>query len=67
MDRSKNYLINQSIKEFVERQAVAEQRWQKTLPALESMRAARGVPTEKVYGWLRSEGTDNELPRPKSE
>jgi predicted transcriptional regulator len=36
------------------------------LPALESMGEARGVPADEVYEWLRSKGTDNELPRPKS-
>lgn len=66
LDRSKNYIINQAIGEFLERQTLAEQRWQETLPALESMRAARGVPADKVYEWLRSKGSDNELPKPKS-
>lgn len=65
LDRSKNYIINQALKEFVAQQALAEQRWQETLPALESMKAGKGVPAEKVYEWMRSWGTDNELPRPK--
>jgi predicted transcriptional regulator len=67
MDRSKNYLINQAIKEFVERQSLAEQRWQETLPALESARQGNTVPAEKVFEWMRSWGTDNELPKPHVE
>ena len=66
MDRSKNYVINQAVREYLERQVLAEQRWQETLPVLESMRTGHGVPADKVYEWLRSKGTDNELPRPKS-
>lgn len=65
LDRSKNYLINQALKEFIVQQELAEKRWQETLPALASMKAGRGVPAEKVFEWMRSWGTDNELPRPK--
>jgi len=65
LDRSKNYLINQALKEFIAHQELAEQRWQETLPALESMMAGRGVPADKVFEWIRSWETENELPRPK--
>ena len=66
LDRSKNYIINQAIKEFIAQQTLAEQRWQETLPALESIKAGRTVPADKVYEWMRSWGTDSELPTPKS-
>ena len=65
LDRSKNYLINQAVKEFIMQQALAEQRWQETLPALKSMTEGQGVPAEKVFEWIRSWGTEKELPRPK--
>jgi predicted transcriptional regulator len=65
LDKSKNYLINQALKEFIAHQELAEQRWQETLPALESVKAGKSVPAEKVFEWLRSWGTENELPRPK--
>ena len=64
LDRSRNYLINQAVKEFLAQQALAEQRWQETLPALESAKAGRTVPAEKVFEWMRSWGTENELPNP---
>lgn len=67
LDRSKNYIINQAIKEFVARQELAEQRWQETLPALESVKEGRTIPAEKVFEWMRSWGTDNELPKPTPE
>lgn len=66
LDRSKNYLINQALKEFIRHQALAEQRWQETLPALESVEVGRAVPAEKVYEWMRSWGSESELPKPKS-
>ena len=66
LDRSKNYLINQALKEFIVQQAMAEQRWQETLPALESISAGRTVPADKVFEWMRSWGTDSELSKPKS-
>ncbi|MCP3999903.1 MAG: ribbon-helix-helix protein, CopG family, partial [Gammaproteobacteria bacterium] len=36
LDRSKNYLINQAIREFVSRQAMDDARWEDTLKALAS-------------------------------
>lgn len=67
LDRSKNYLINQAVKEFIAHQKLAEQRWQETLPALESVKAGRTIPADKVFEWMRSWGTDNELSKPESE
>lgn len=66
LDRSKNYIINQAVKEFVAQQEQAEKRWQETLPALESVAAGGTVPADKVFEWLRSLGTDSELPKPES-
>jgi predicted transcriptional regulator len=63
MNRSKNYIINQAVGGYLEREVLSDHRWQETLPA---MGEARGVPADEVYEWLRSKGTDNELPRPKS-
>ncbi len=64
MDRSKNYIINQAVGEYLEREVLAEQRWQETQPALESARQGNTVPAEKVYAWMRSWGSDHELPKP---
>ena len=65
LGRSRNYIINQSIKEYVAQRELAEKRWQETLLALDSIKAGRVVPANKVFQWMRSWGTDNELPRPK--
>ena len=62
---SKDSIINQAVMDFIAQQELAERRWQETLPALDSMKAGRGVPADKVFEWMRSWGTENEVPRPK--
>ncbi|MCB1764396.1 MAG: ribbon-helix-helix protein, CopG family, partial [Gammaproteobacteria bacterium] len=38
LDRSKNYIINQAIKEYLERQSIEDSRWSDTLEALSSIK-----------------------------
>ncbi len=64
LDRSKNYIINLAIKEFVARQSVEDDRWAETLEALESVKAGDTVDGETVTAWLKSWGTDSELAAP---
>jgi len=59
LDRSKNYLINQAIKEFVLRQSMEEVRWSDTTQALESVKAGRLIESEEVSNWLKSWGSDS--------
>lgn len=66
LDRSKNYLINQAIKEFIARQLVEESRWEDTLQALSSIQAGKSFPESEVNFWLESWGTENEKPALKS-
>jgi len=66
LDRSKNYLINQAIKEFLERKALDEKRWSETLEALDSIKTGALVDESDVSAWLDSWGRDNELNPPKS-
>jgi len=65
LDRSKNYLINQAIKEFVERKTVEEIRWQETIHAIDSIKSGHIVEELAVNTWLDSWGTDKELNPPK--
>ena len=58
LDRSKNYLVNQAIKEFVLRQSMEEVRWSDTVEALESVKAGRLVESREVSKWLKSWGSD---------
>ncbi len=65
MHRSKSWLINQALKEYIERQELEKQRWQETLQAMESVAQGRVVSGEAVHQWLSSWGTANELQPPK--
>ena len=64
LDRSKNYLINQAIKEFVARQAMEDSRWDDTLKALESMKEGKLIDESEVISWLKTWGTDSESSPP---
>jgi len=65
LDRSKNYLINQAIKEFLERKSMGEKRWIETLEAIDSAKSGKLVNEQEVNAWLDSWGTENELNPPK--
>ena len=60
LDRSKNYLINQAIKEFVARQAMEDSRWEDTLKALASIKEGKVIDESEVVSWLKTWGTDSE-------
>jgi len=64
LDRSKNYLINQAIREFVARQAMEDSRWEDTLKALESMKEGKLIDGSEVVSWLKTWGTDSESSPP---
>jgi len=64
LDRSKNYLVNQAIKEFVLRQSMEELRWSETVEALESVKTGRLVDSGEVSNWLKSWGSDAPKPPP---
>lgn len=66
LDRSKNYLINQAIKEFIARQSMEDSRWQDTLEALESIKAGKSIDEEDVNAWLNSWGTADRKSPPES-
>ena len=65
LDRSKNYLINQAIKEYVARQSVEDRRWQETLQAIRSIETGKRIEEKEVVHWLDSWGTKNELEAPR--
>ncbi len=65
LDRSKNYIINQAIKEFLDRKVVAEQRWSETLEAIDSVKQGNVIEESEVNEWLESWGSNDELQPPK--
>ncbi len=64
LDRSKNYLINQAIKEFLARKSLEDQRWDETLIAIDSVKSGKLIAEKEVSEWLESWGTENELEPP---
>ena len=64
LDRSKNYLINQAIKEFIGRQAMDDARWEDTLKALASIKDGKTIDESEVVSWLKSWGTTSEVSAP---
>lgn len=65
LDRSKNYLINQAIKEYVARQSMEEARWIDTQAALESIRSGKSISEKKVKAWLETWGEKDEKAPPQ--
>jgi predicted transcriptional regulator len=63
--RSKNWLINQAIREFVSRQNLEQMRWAETLQAMESVAQGKVLQGEQVHAWLQTWGTDKELSPPE--
>ncbi len=66
LDRSKNYLINQAIKEYIGCQIMEDICcWADTLVALKSVQMGKTVSGDQALSWLESRGTDRELSQPK--
>lgn len=66
LHRSKNWIINQALREYLERNKDEQGRWQETVEALKSASEGKLVGADKVHGWLDSWGKDDELPPPKA-
>lgn len=65
LQRSKNWLVNQAIREFVARQELEQSRWKETLVAMESVASGKVVSGQEVQAWLETWGAANELPPPR--
>jgi len=65
LDRSKNYLINQAVKEYLARRAMDDARWQDTLEALNSLESGKFIEEDDVNTWLNSWGTKTRQSLPK--
>ncbi len=63
--RSKNWLINQAIREYIDKNQQETKRWEETLTALESVKKGQGFKEENVNLWLKSWGTDTEMQSPE--
>jgi predicted transcriptional regulator len=66
LKRTKSWVINQALREFLERQDLEQKRWNETLEAMESVAQGRVVSGESVHAWLASWGDADEPPPPKA-
>jgi len=65
LQRSKSWLINQALREFIDRQELEQLRWQETLDAMESVANGQVISGDAVHTWLRSWGTKDEIVPPR--
>ena len=65
LNRSKNHIINQAIKEYLVKQSLEDSRWEDTLEALESVKKGKTLGETDVNAWLNSWGTSNRTSSPK--
>jgi predicted transcriptional regulator len=62
--RSRSFLVSAALAEYLE---YTEKEVDAVLEALEELESGTpGIPHEVVVDWLKSLGTENELPRPRS-
>lgn len=66
LQRSKGWVINQALTEYIEKQQLDMDRWQQTLEAMESAAKGNVVDADDVHDWLGSWGTGNEQKAPGS-
>lgn len=63
--RTKSWLINEAVKDYLVRLGQDERRWQETLDALASVNAGRVIEGDEVLNWIASWGkkAENKPPR----
>lgn len=66
LHRSKNWLINEAVKEYVARKVAESEKWRETLEAVDSVKNGDVVDSDDVHAWLKSWGTENEKKPPKA-
>lgn len=67
LQRSKGWVINQALSEYIAKQQVEQKRWKQTLEAMESAAQGKVVDASEVHNWLNSWGTENEQDAPRSD
>ncbi len=65
LHRSKGWVINQAVAEYIEKQKVEQERWAQTLDAMESAAQGKVVDASEVHNWLSSWGTNKEQDAPE--
>lgn len=63
--RSKSWLINEAVRDYLERLGEDERRWAETVEALASVRAGRVVGGDEMMEWIASWGKKAEKKPPR--
>lgn len=63
--RSKGWIINDAVRNYVEQAEKEAQRLEQTLEGLEDLKAGRVVEGQEVMDWIESWGTPGEKEPPK--
>lgn len=66
LHRSKGWVINQALSDYIQKQQLEQDRWQQTLDAMESAAQGKVVEASEVHSWLKSWGTEDEKVAPRS-
>ena len=64
-DRPKGWVLNQALREYLNRQMLERQRWLDTEVALADLESGAIVEANEVHAWMDSWGSKNELPKPR--
>lgn len=67
LQRSKGWVINQALSEYMARQQLEQERWKQTLEAMESAAQGKVVDASEVHDWLNSWGAEDEQEAPRSD
>lgn len=65
MRRTRGWIINEALEEYVSREELQEERYQQSLEALREAEAGDVIEGDEVIAWIESWGTENELPPPR--
>ncbi len=63
--RSKGWIINEAVREYLEREAQRQRRDEETREALAELDAGQVVDGDEVLAWIDSWGSDKELEPPR--
>lgn len=58
--RSKSWLINEALNDYIRQEQVKQTRWEDTLKAMESVAQGNVVSGKAVHAWLESWGSPDE-------
>jgi len=60
LDRSRAWVVKEAVREYLERRAEDQKRWNETLEAIEAVDRGEVVSADEVLGWVDSWGKPGE-------